>query len=239
VSLYALGFNNKQSGLIPRALEIHEDRCVGRDRGVLWWKRERLAYALFVLATAALFKASLITRPLYCRNIRHAAQSYLFSSEEPDASFSRFLKRHEGKGVAANNTETSYCLPTISYIGTDIVFFTNAVAERIQCINAGLSLGAPDSCCVHFALFNDACWGDTGIPPLTSALSGPRARQHRFHDNRRHPTTMARHKLMHHVAVEHTMVIRARSQTSVIRLHLSCICFVTANVQLTVNMNVI
>lgn len=163
---------------------------------------ERLAYALFVLAAAALFKASLITRPLYCRNIRHAAQSYLFSSEEPDASFSWFLKRQEGKGVVAN-TETSHCLPTTSYIGTDIVFFTTAVAERIQCINAGLSLGAPDSCCVHFALFNDACWGDSGIPPLTSALSGPWARQHRFHGNRRHPTTMAWHKLMHHVAVEH------------------------------------
>lgn len=54
-----------------------------------------------------------------------------------------------------------------------LCFFTTAVAECIQCINAGLSLGAPDSRCVHFALFNDACWGDSGIPPLTSALSGP------------------------------------------------------------------
>lgn len=91
-------------------------------------------------------------------------------SQNPSSSW--FLKRQEGKGVAAN-TETSHCLPTVSYIGTDIVFFTTAVAECIQCINAGLSLGAPDSCCVHFALFNDACWGDSGIPPLTSALSGP------------------------------------------------------------------
>lgn len=91
-------------------------------------------------------------------------------SQNPSSSW--FLKRQEGKGVAAN-TENSHCLPTVSYIGTDIVFFTTTVAECIQCINAGLSLGAPVSCCVHFALFNDACWGDSGIPPLTSALSGP------------------------------------------------------------------
>lgn len=50
------------------------------------------------------------------------------------------------------------------------LFFTTAVAE---CINAGLSLTVPDSRCVHFALFNDACWGDSGISPLTSALGGP------------------------------------------------------------------
>lgn len=170
---YALGFNNKQLCLIPQALEIHEDRCVGRNRGVLCWKMERLAFSLFALATSALFKASLITWPLYCRNIRHVAQSYLFSSEEPESFVLPVSQATRRKGCGCEHRDQPLSSYSILHWNRYCVFFTTAVAECIQCINVGLSLGAPDSRCVHFALFNDACWGDSGIPPLTSALSGP------------------------------------------------------------------
>lgn len=101
-----------------------------------------------------------------------------------------------------------------------LCFFTSAVAEYMRSASMQASLGAPDSRCVHFALFNDACWGDFGILPLPSALGGPRACQHRFHRNRRQPSTMARNNRMHHVAVYNTLVNgatvdRAQSQPSV------------------------
>lgn len=90
---------------------------------------ERFAYALFALGVTALFKASLITRPLYCRNIRHAAQSYLFSSEEPDPQSSWFLELQEGKGVALN---TAILFPQYLTVEQILFFFTTAVAEYIR-----------------------------------------------------------------------------------------------------------
>lgn len=92
-------------------------------------KMERLAYALFALAVTALFKASLITRPLYCRNIRHAAQSYLFSPEEPDPPSSWFLEPQEGKGVAVNTAIVFSQYLTVEQI---MSFFTTTVAEYIR-----------------------------------------------------------------------------------------------------------